>query len=494
MEEMEYIYEPISNIISILRIVFISIFTLYTSVKVIDKKLSFNNILLSIITIIISIIFINIFAKNIDNYIINILLLILILSILLSKTTKNSLSNSIVINMISLGINYIVYFMALTISFFPAFLINIENDYFNLTIIVIVYTVLIKGLFKIRRLKDGIIVIKNKMNNEQLQVLILSISTIIVLIAIILNNLYYTDFVLAKDFLLSLIVFFIIMIITIQNTLTMYYKHKKLIEELNETKQELENTKKDRDKVEQENIEISKTNHSISHKIKSLNKKIDKLMRESEIANEIDLRDRINEVSKEYNRKKVNVELSKTGIEVIDDMLDCMKEECIENNIELELQLSGNIHHMTNNYIPKEELEILLADHIKDAVIAIKHTDNINRSILVRLGLIDEFYSLYIYDSGIEFEIDTLTNLGTKAVTTHKEDGGTGMGFLNTFDTLNKHKASMVIEEIGKPSKDNYTKVIMIKFDNKNEFRIKSYRAQEIEQRGINNNNQIDIK
>ena len=102
----------------------------------------------------------------------------------------------------------------------------------------------------------------------------------------------------------------------------------------------------------------------------------------------------------------------------------------------------------------------------------------------------------YIFerDSGIEFEIDTLVNLGTKPITTHKDEDGTGMGFLNTFDTLNKHKASMVIEEIGKPSKDNYTKVIMIKFDNKNEFKIKSYRAQEIEQRGINNNLQIDIK
>ena len=50
------------------------------------------------------------------------------------------------------------------------------------------------------------------------------------------------------------------------------------------------------------------------------------------------------------------------------------------------------------------------------------------------------------------------------------------MGFMNTFDTLKKCKASLVIDEIGKPSKENFTKVIMIKFDGKDEFRVESYR------------------
>ena len=33
----------------------------------------------------------------------------------------------------------------------------------------------------------------------------------------------------------------------------------------------------------------------------------------------------------------------------------------------------------------------------------------------------------------------------------------------------------LILEEIGKPVKDNYTKVIIIKFDKKNEFKVKSY-------------------
>lgn len=54
------------------------------------------------------------------------------------------------------------------------------------------------------------------------------------------------------------------------------------------------------------------------------------------------------------------------------------------------------------------------------------------------------------------------------------------MGFMNTFDTLNKCQASLIIEEFNKPSKDNYTKALFIKFDNKNEFKIKSYRWNKI--------------
>lgn len=55
------------------------------------------------------------------------------------------------------------------------------------------------------------------------------------------------------------------------------------------------------------------------------------------------------------------------------------------------------------------------------------------------------------------------------------------MGFMNTFDTLRQYQASMVIQEYSEPCQDNFTKVIQIKFDKKNEFKICSYRANEIE-------------
>lgn len=51
---------------------------------------------------------------------------------------------------------------------------------------------------------------------------------------------------------------------------------------------------------------------------------------------------------------------------------------------------------------------------------------------------------------------------------------------MTTFETLSKTKGSLFIEEKYPMNNVDYTKVIKIRFDNKNEYRINSYRAEEI--------------
>ena len=62
--------------------------------------------------------------------------------------------------------------------------------------------------------------------------------------------------------------------------------------------------------------------------------------------------------------------------------------------------------------------------------------------------------------------------------------GGTGIGFMTTFETLKECKASLIIEEY---NKQEYTKAVIIKFDDKNEYRIHSYRVEEIKNKTQNN-------
>ena len=61
------------------------------------------------------------------------------------------------------------------------------------------------------------------------------------------------------------------------------------------------------------------------------------------------------------------------------------------------------------------------------------------------------------------------------------------MGLMNTFDTLRKYKASLIVDEYGKPIKDNFTKVIKIVFDNNSEYKIFSYREKEIKEKDKEN-------
>lgn len=456
-----------------LKTFFIIICTYYTFLKIINKEklekiaVVKSYIYLFIISIVISTL------KDISNYFITIITLIFLLGLLFSNIGRYNLGYSILISIISLSFNYIIFFGAIIINYVINKIYPIYNDILNLIIMIIIHMVFLYKILTIKKLKNGIIYFVEKSQNNYFEIIVLNISTIIILSIILLP---YINEIIGKNLIVGLIIFSTIMIITIQKSFQLYYKHKLLIKELDETKAELDNAKQDITELEKENLEISKKSHSLAHKQRSLEHKIDTLMLKTETAEEIGVKDELNDISKELYENAANVELTKTDITVIDDMLDCMKADCEKENIDFNLQINGNIHHMVNSLISKEELEILIADHIRDAIIAIKHSENINRSILVRLGKIDEYFGLYIYDTGIEFEKETLENIGKRPYTTHKDEGGTGLGFMNTFETLKRHKASLIIEEIGKPCKDNFTKIIKIRFDEKDEFKVISYK------------------
>lgn len=454
----------------IIKTLKIILLTYYTNYKIMNTKIPIKIntfILLILVGILCGIIRYNV------NYLISVVCIIIIVSVLFAK---NNMQNSVLITVISLSINYILELISIIIIFgtYKVFKIN-YNDYIKVLVIGICHILLLYKILRIKKFKYGILFLQNNKNNEFMDLLVLTLSVMILFLAIVISH---SNNQMASTLALEIIISAIIMFITIKKSLNLYYKQKLLVQELDETKAELDNKNKEIKELEEENLTFKKRSHSLIHQQKSLEYKIEQMMMQTEISKELagELKERLEKIGDEIYKEKENIELDKTGITEIDDMLKYMQSECNKNKIEFILKLEGNIHQMTNNAIPKEELEILLADHIKNAIIAIKHTENINRTIMVKLGKIDAVYGISIYDSGAEFEKETLDNLGKRPSTTHADEGGTGMGFMNTFGTLKKYEASLIIEEYNKPSKDNYTKVINIKFDKKNEFKIKSYR------------------
>lgn len=461
----------------ILKLCFINLCTYYMNFKMINAQC--NKKRMDIVVNIAIIIFITLICKFIKDkidYLYGIVSSLMLVGILFSRKSKSNIGYSLIVTMISLTINYTILALSIFFSFFIFFIFDTKNECINIMVILTTFIILVFGFSKIKRFNKGLSFLKVKIKNDYFDILIINVSCVILFSITILSNYMVT---VGRKLIMGLIIFVILMFVTIQKSLQLYYKQRMLVKDLEETKEELENKKKEVETLEKENLEFSKVSHSIAHKQKSLEHKLNELSMKSEIADELDIKDRIKNIDKDLREKTVVV-LDKTGIDEIDDMLSYMQSECVKNKIDFQLQLNGNIYTMINHHIDKEDLEILLADHIKNAIIAIEYGDNVNKSILVRLGKLDGGYGLYIYDSGIEFEIGTLLNLGKKPSTTHKESGGTGMGFMNTFDTLRKHKASFVIEELGKPVKNNFTKVLKFKFDGKNEFKISSYRKEEI--------------
>ena len=476
---LEYIkqIEDINLMIEIVKLTFIILLTLYTFQKIINEdSIKVKYLIVMIISSLI-IAIISIYMEHNLGFYYSSVVLILFITIINKIYFHKDNIYTVLLTIVSLGVNYIIYGVSIAIAFFICVFMNIKNDYIVLCVILGLYLILIYRIFKIKKIQYGISFLKKKLDYIYLKILILNISAIVLFLSIMIQN---YGILVPKEVGLTFIILSIIMFITIKQSFDLYYKQNLLEKDIKETKEELEAKKKEVSKLEQENLEFSKTSHSLAHKQKALEYRLSQLTKLGKINEdeEIDIKNELENISEKMYKEPEDIELAKTDIPSIDNMFSYMQSECIKDNIKFELQVVGNIHYMVNNLITENELEILIADHIKDAIIAINHSDNSNRSILVRLGKIDNVYSLYIYDSGIEFTKEVLDYLGKKPITTHADTGGTGMGFMNTFDTLNKTKASLMINEIGEPCEDNYTKVLIFKFDNQNEFKLNSYKNE----------------
>ena len=376
---------------------------------------------------------------------------------------------------------YIMFVIATILESFFLIQYKINSETINLIIILIIEAILLFLVFKIKRFSHGFTFTKNK-NYEYLDLITINISSVIILTYYIFGN-YYGN--LTKQLLICLVVLALIMFLIIQKTLTLYYKQKLLHQTIEDYKNEINEKDKKIKELSDEKYKISKLNHEFYNRQKSLEKKVADYVSNAsvETANELAITEQIADLSKEYSDKLQNIKhpdkLPTTEIEEIDDMFKYMQSECKKNNIEFKLQINGNIHHMINQIIPKDKLVTLIGDHLRDAIIAINSSNNSFKSIIAILGKADEFYEFCVFDTGIEFELETLLALGTKPITTHKDTGGTGYGFMTTFETLRETKSSLVIEEKHKMSENNYTKAVRIIFDGKAQYRISSYRMKE---------------
>lgn len=462
-----------TELVNLIRILFIGYYAKVFAIKMMNKEIKEKKLLSTIVFIMLSIID-EIIRIKID-FLFSIMVLIIFLSWYIRIVSKKEWNIIIVVTIISLVINYIIFIIAAAIVYLPNYFIKIDNVLIQMSLIIIIYTQLMRKILKIKKIQSGFSFLRNELVRDYISILTLNICTIIIFSIVIFRE--------CKDengtmLLVGLLLIVIIMFLTIKKSFELYYKQKLLIKDLDETKEELAKTKEELAKAEKENLEASKRSHSLVHRQKALEFQISEL-RKSKNSKDINkIKQDVENLSKELYGKEVMTQLSKTNIELIDNMFRYMQFECYKNEIRFDLQICGNIYKMINNVINKETLEILLADHIKNAIIAVKHSENSNKSILVKLGKIGDCYGVCIYDSGIEFKEETFKTLGKKPSSTHLDEGGSGMGFLNTFDTLNKYKASLIIDEIGMPCEENYTKVIMIKFDGKNEFKVNSYRQQ----------------
>lgn len=410
---------------------------------------------------------------------------------------KKNLKYSIFITLISLTVAYLFYILSIVLA--AIILKGIENTIQRDNIMILILgffieVILLSLIFKIKRFKNGIPFLQNEQKVGNIGV----IGIVFIGIALIVYS-FIQDTVHTKYIFFGMIIELICLFIWLKRKITVYYRQR-----LKErTVEELESEIRARDEriceVVDENSRLAEVNHKFSSRIRALEDFSCKMIERPEIAelmrcefgNEFaDFEEAVKNVSEEFSSEMkhtviIRKKLPKTGVFGVDNLLEYMCKESAKNGIDFDVKINGNILFMVQKIIDSKMLETLLGDHIKDAIIAINSSQNTYKNILVTIGIVKECYEISIYDTGIEFEIDTLLKLGLERITTHKSTGGSGIGFMTTFETLAKTKASLIIEEKHPITNNDYTKIVRIRFDGKKEYRIKSYRQNEIEGRKV---------
>lgn len=179
----------INTYVNFIRTIVIIECTYYVFRKIINVKLkdirAKDKVIIIISTLIVAFIVCNIKYKV--NYY-RIFIEVLLICIVNRFIYKTEIYYSFLLTTISFGINYSIYMLSVIIAFIPNAIFKIQNDYIGLLIILVIYTLLIYKIFKLKRLKYGISLLNGKLQNSYISYLFFNLCIIILAFAIVLQE------------------------------------------------------------------------------------------------------------------------------------------------------------------------------------------------------------------------------------------------------------------------------------------------------------------
>ncbi|MBD5542624.1 MAG: GHKL domain-containing protein [Lachnospiraceae bacterium] len=168
--------------------------------------------------------------------------------------------------------------------------------------------------------------------------------------------------------------------------------------------------------------------------------------------------------------------LHATGVSSVDSLLNYMQQRASEKDTDFDVSVTCDIDSFLRKTISEEDLNTLLADFLENAMIAAAH--NSSRHVLLNIDKSDSFYHISIFDSGIPFSKEVLVNLGLQNYTTHKNEGGSGIGLVTSYELIKKYNASLIIEEYAQDS-GLYTKKVSLIFNRLGQYTLYTCRDSE---------------
>ena len=163
--------------------------------------------------------------------------------------------------------------------------------------------------------------------------------------------------------------------------------------------------------------------------------------------------------------------LPQIGISVLDALFAFMMQKATGFGIRFQLRFDESVSEIIPRAVSEQDASTLLADLIENAIIATKENPK-EKYVFAELGTKNSIFSISISDTGAPFSEKVLQNWGKQRITTHADNGGSGIGMMTTHDICEKYHASFLIEYFEDVAE--YRKRVSVRFDGMTQFRVEN--------------------
>lgn len=413
----------------------------------------------------------------------SVLILILFTFIFLTQTLHTLPEISMTATIVSYGMSYITFTISVAIigiGVTSAFHLSFSayNHTLLQTLTAFIQIIITPLLFHSKRLKRGMPFLTNKLHSMTLML----ISILLLFTALLLSNSNNSDVYVIPFLFIFLLATFIYL--SWKNNITKTYLDKLKEKDITELNSLLDEKDLRIRQLEEENQELAKIIHGDNKLIPAMALAVESFIQDtaslapavSQTGNR--LLNELNQMS--ANRKGIIHDqdfrcrvIPSTNVTSVDNLLKYMQQKAHEMDIDFNAAVSCNLKSMLHKAIAEDELNTLLADLLENALIATKQ--NCGHHVLLNIDLVEKFYVISIFDSGTPFSREVLINLGLKNYTTHENDGGSGIGLVTSYEIIQKHNASLAIDEYALRS-GLYTKKVSVTFNHMRQYALYTYR------------------
>lgn len=314
-------------------------------------------------------------------------------------------------------------------------------------------------IFKIKRLSKGMTFIKENEYYTLFGIIIGAISVATIFFAgIFINNTYIVMGVVFSNFAFALL-----LILWWQSSLTMSYLQKRCQHDVSILESQVVAHTNEINRLQKELDRLSSIIHKDNKLIPAMINAVNSISEGSSDSKE--LLNQLNELACERKgilsdntALKSNIRLS--GELRTDAILKYIEKRAEEISANFHVDIYDSYKNDITDFIGYNDICTLIADLCENALIATKAVNNPN--VLLTITRSEDELNISIFDNGPAFSRKVLNNIGKKRITTHKKEGGSGIGLMTMAEILNRYNATYEINE--KIVSDTYKKVITLHF------------------------------